>query len=153
LKNEEETEAFEKGVVGTTFEVYLYLLKVRSTSEREVYHSLEMSSPYLATYHLNKLLELKLVNKDATGAYKVNPRRFGILRFFTVTGKWVIPRTFFYTILYLAIALSFLMTLPEGWNVFVFGLSLVPAVNSIVETKLFYKAISNRSTDRARKTK
>ncbi len=135
----------EKDVVGKTFEVYLHLLKVKCASERDVYHALNMSSPYLATYHLTKLLELNLVSKDLTGVYHVNNRHFGVLHFFVVTGRWLIPRTLFYAIFHFALAISFLVVLPQAWNLIVFILLLIPAVINVLETVIFYKALKGTS--------
>lgn len=143
LNDNAKNGALEKDVVGTTFEVYLHLLKIKSATEREVYHALNMSSPYLATYHLSKLLELKLASKDSTGLYHVINKRFGILHFFVVTGRWLIPRTLFYTILHFAMAFSFLLVLPIAWNIIVFALMLIPACISILETVLFYRALKD----------
>jgi len=140
---EEITEnLLTKKVTGTTFKVYLYMLKVRSTTAREVYRTLEMSSPYLATYHLERLNDLQLVNKDANGVYHVNTKRFGVLHFFVITRKWIIPRTFFYTIFFLTMAISFLFTLPAKWNIIISALWLIPTLINIAETILFYKTLT-----------
>jgi hypothetical protein len=143
--NSHNDAALEKDVVGTTFEVYLHLLKTKHASEREVYHDLQMSSPYLATYHLNKLLELKLAHKDQSGVYHVNAKRFGVLHFFEVTGKWLIPRTLFYAVFQFAMAFSFLIVLPVAWNLLVFVLMLISAFINVFETALFYRALTNHS--------
>ena len=141
--NEEVPEhRLKKEVVGTTFKVYLHLLKVKHASARQVYRTLEMSSPWLATYHLDKLHHLKLVSKDMEGKYHVNPRRFGTLRFFVVTGKWIIPRTLFYTFFFLAMAIYFLYSLPQNWNIITFALVLVAVIINAVETIWFYKTLS-----------
>jgi hypothetical protein len=145
--------ALEKEVVGTTLEVYLHLLKVKHASEREVYHDLQMSSPYLATYHLNKLLELNLARKDPTGVYHVNVKRFGVLHFFVVTGKWLIPRTMFYAIFHFTMATSFFLILPQEWNIIVAALTLIPAFINIFETALFYKALTSHSSNGPKKRK
>lgn len=129
-------------VIGTTFKVYLHLLKVKRASAREVYHTLEMSSPWLATYHLNKLSDLQLVNKDVNGVYHINLKRFGLLHFFIVTGRWIIPRTFFYTLFFLSMAIYFLYSLPEKWNIIAFSLLLIPTLINIIETILFYRTLS-----------
>lgn len=141
-EKEKSERLLGKEVVGTTFKVYLYLLKVKRASSREVYHSLEMSSPWLATYHLNKLCDLQLLNKDVNGVYHINPKRFGLLRFFVITGKWIIPRTFFYTLLFLSMAIYFLFSLPEKWNVIAFSFLLIPTLINIFETVLFYRTLS-----------
>lgn len=141
--NEEVPEhRLKKEVVGTTFKVYLHLLKVKHASARQVYRTLEMSSPWLATYHLDKLHHLKLVSKDMEGIYHVNPRRFGTLRFFVVTGKWIVPRTLFYTFFFLAMVIYFLYSLPQNWNVITFALVLIAVIINAVETIWFYKTLS-----------
>jgi len=101
-----------------------------------------MSSPWLATYHLDKLLGLQLATKDANGVYHINLKRFGLLHFFVVTGKWIIPRTFFYALFFLSMAIYFLYSLPEKWNTIVFSLLLIPTLTNIIETVLFYRTLS-----------
>lgn len=143
IEEEEPCEkTLVKEVVGTSFNVYLHLLKVKSSSAREVYHALGMSSPWLATYHLEKLHRLKLVKKDPNGVYHANPERFGILRFFIVTGKWIVPRTFFYALFFSAASIFFLLSLPRNWNIAFFLFSLIPAAVNLVETISFYKTLS-----------
>jgi len=142
VKEEIPDRRLGKEVVGTTFKVYLHLLKVKQASARHVYRDLEMSSPWLATYHLDKLHNLKLVSKDVEGVYHVNPRRFGILRFFVVTGKWIVPRTLFYTFFFLAMAIYFLYSLPANWNVLTFTLVFIVVIINVVETIWFYKTLS-----------
>jgi hypothetical protein len=141
VKEEIPERRLGKEVVGTTFKVYLHLLKVKQASARQVYRDLEMSSPWLATYHLDKLHHLKLARKDIEGIYHVNPRRFGILRFFVVTGKWIIPRTLFYTLFFVAMAVYLLRSLPETWNIVTFALALIAVIINVVETIWFYKTL------------
>ena len=142
LAEEKAEHLLTKKVVGTTFKVYLYLLKAKHASARQVYQTLEMSSPWLATYHLDKLDELQLVKKDVNGIYHVKPKRFGVLRFFVITGRWIVPRTFFYTFFFLAVGMYFLFSLPAKWDVIIFALMLIPTVINVIETILFYKALS-----------
>jgi len=142
MEKEESERLLGREIVGTTFRVYLHMLKVKRASAREVYRALEMSSPWLATYHLDKLCNLQLVNKDANGIYYINPKRFGLLHFFVITGKWIIPRTFFYTLLLLSMAIYFLYSLPERWNVITFSLLLIPTLINIIETIIFYRTLS-----------
>lgn len=142
LTEEKAEHLLTKKVVGTTFKVYLHLLKVRHVSARQVYRALGMSSPWLATYHLDKLNDLQLVKKDVNGIYHVKPKRFGVLRFFVITGRWIIPRTFFYTLFFLAAGIYCLFLLPAKWNVVIFALMLIPSLVNVIETILFYKALS-----------
>jgi DNA-binding transcriptional ArsR family regulator len=106
----------EKEVAGeyTTFRVYLYVFKRGEASPRQVHQKLGLSSPSLALHHLEKLRRLGLVSKDEHGKYHGVRRKFGVLRFFVATGKWVDSRTFFYMIFYILTAVgSLLMLLRE----------------------------------------
>ena len=147
MAEEKPEQLLGEKVVGTTLVVYLHLLKVKQASSRQVYQELGMSSPYLAEYHLSKLNHLKLVTKETDGLYHVRPTRFGLLNFFVVTGKWMVPRTFFYTLFFLTLGTCLLFTLPEKWNIFSFALMLIPTLVSMVETILFYRSLS-RMTER-----
>jgi len=131
-----------KRVTGKTFAVYLHMLKVKNSSARGVCRRLGMSSVWLATHHLNKLSELGLVNQDVHGVYHINPRPFGILRFFIVTGQWVLPHTFFYMIFFLSMGVYFLLTLPQQWNILFFTFSSIAAITNMVETIIFYWVLS-----------
>jgi hypothetical protein len=97
---------------------------------------------------LEKLEGLNLARKDENGVYHVIERRFGVLRFFHRTGKWLLPRSFYYAIMYAALALACAFLLPSGMRevglIFsVFGFSI-----SLVDTVLFLKLISHRTRSR-----
>lgn len=133
----------EREVAGeyTTFKVYLYLLKVGEASPRQVYGGSGLSSPSLALHHLDKLEKFGLVSKDEHGRYHVVRRKFGVLRVFVVTGRWMIPRTFFYMIFYVLTAIGSVLMLPSGVREAAFVLSLVGVVTNLVETVQFYKVL------------
>lgn len=133
----------EREVAGeyTTFKIYLFMLKVGEASPRQVYSELGLSSPSLAVHHLEKLERHRLVSKDEWGKYHVVRRKFGILRFFVVTRKWLIPRTFFYMIFYILTAVGSILVLPSGMREAVLILSLVGVVTNFVETFYFYKIL------------
>ena len=133
----------EKEVAGeyNTFQVYLLMLKVKKASGREVAERLGFSSPSLAVHHLEKLISLKLVRKDRYGVYEVVPRKFGILKFFIVVRRFIVPRTFFYMIFYLVMAVfSFLLLIDMARNVALF-FSLLGIIFNAVETVEFYRLI------------
>lgn len=124
-----------------TFRVYVFLLRSGEASVRDVYRGCGLSSPSLALHHLEKLEGLNLVRKDANGVYHVITRKFGVLRFFHKTGTWLLPRSFFYMILYAAIALASAFFLPSGmWEVGVI-VSAVGFTTSLVDTVLFLRLI------------
>jgi hypothetical protein len=148
---EDETEdALEEKVGGerVTFMVYVFLLRVGQASVRDVFHECGLSSPSLALHHLDKLEGLKLARKDENGVYHVIARRFGVLRFFHRTGKWLLPRSLYYAIMYAALAIACGLLLPSGMREVGLIFSTVGFSISIVDTMLFLRLISYRSRSR-----
>ena len=97
-----ESAVIESEMRGKTLLVYWYLLGSTSprVGVREVQRSLGFSSPSVAAHHLNKLLDLGLVDKSSTGEYfLVQEVSVGILRFFTRMGRFLVPRYLFYSVL------------------------------------------------------
>jgi len=133
----------EREVAGeyTTFKVYLFVLKVGEASPRRVFQELGLSSPSLALHHLEKLARFGLVSKDEHGKYHGVRRKFGVLRFFVVTGKWLVPRTFFYMIFYVLVAVGSLLMLPFGMREVALILSLFGVVTNLLETFEFYRVL------------
>ena len=92
----------ESELKGKTLLVYWYLLRFQGSKVgvREVQRSLGFSSPSVAAHHLDKLLNLGLINKSRTGEYfLIQEVKVGILRFFTKLGHFLIPRYLFYSVL------------------------------------------------------
>jgi hypothetical protein len=141
---EENDLDLEKEVAGeyNTFCVYLYLLKARKGSTREVQRALGFSSPRLAAYHLEKLCELKLADKDAWGSYVAIPRKFGILRFLILVKKWLIPRQVFYAVFFFGMAGYFLyLSFRDPIFFAAFVVSLLSGLINIVESYTLYKSV------------
>lgn len=92
----------ESELKGKTLLVYWYLLRSPSSAVgvREIQRSLGFSSPSVAAHHLDKLLNLGLVDKSKTGEYfLVQEVKVGMLRFFTKLGRFLVPRYLFYSVL------------------------------------------------------
>jgi hypothetical protein len=150
LSDEASEDVLEERVGGerVTFRVYVFLLRVGEASVRDVFHECGLSSPSLALHHLEKLEGLKLARKDENGVYHVIARSFGVLRFFHRTGNWLLPRSFYYTIMYAALALACAFLLPPGmWEVGL-TLSMLGFSISLADTVLFLRLISYRSRSR-----
>lgn len=150
MVDEASEDVLEERVGGerVTFRVYVFLLRVGEASVREVFHECGLSSPSLALHHLEKLEGLKLAKKDENGVYHVIARGFGVLRFFHRTGKWLLPRSFYYAIMYAALALACAFLLPSGmWEVGL-TLSMLGFSISLMDTVLFLRLISYRSRSR-----
>ncbi len=139
---------FERKVAGeyNTFRVYLVLLRVRKVSARDTAQLVGFSSPALAVHHLEKLKSLKLVNKDKYGVYHVVPRRFGILKFFFVVKKFIIPKSFFYTLLYGVFAIFSLLVLSGAVRNVALMFSLLGFGIHIIETIQFFRVLPPKTT-------
>lgn len=104
--------ALESELKGKTFLVYWYLLQqsTHTVGVREVQRALGFSSPSIAVHHLEKLHDLGLVTKKATGEYVlVEEVKVGILRFFTRMGRFLVPRYLFYSVLFLTMLVAYLV--------------------------------------------
>lgn len=85
---------------GVTLEAYKYVLKKgKPTGIREVQRSLELSSPRLASYHLNKLEEVGLLKKTPEGYVVDRVVLHNSIRLRSI----LVPRHFFYTIFFATI--------------------------------------------------
>lgn len=140
---DEAEEVLQERVGGehVTFRVYVFLLKVSVASARDVYRGCGLSSPSLALHHLEKLERLKLARKDENGVYHVIAKKFGVLRFFHRTGKWLLPRSFYYMVLYAAIGLTSAFLLPSGMRDVSITLSAVGFTINFVDTVLFLRLV------------
>lgn len=134
----------EKEVAGeyNTFRVYLYMLKVKNGSARQVQKALGFSSPWLATHHLEKLESFGLVRKDSYGNYHVVSKSFGILKFFIVSGRWIVPRSIFIVAIFAVMSIGFLVYLPQHkFFIVAFIASVIGLVISVLETVRFYRLL------------
>ena len=79
---------------GNTLRVYWYLLgdSKKFSGPRQIQRELGFSSPALAVYHLEKLMELGLVEKNA-GEYHIKEIvEVGVLKQFMKVGTLFVPR-------------------------------------------------------------
>lgn len=107
-----EREKIEYELRGKTLSVYMYLLKNGSAvGVREVQKALGFSSPSVAFHHLDKLVNLGIVEKDQYDRYvlskKVDP---GILQAFVNVGGLTLPRLGFYAAFFTTIAATYIVT-------------------------------------------
>jgi hypothetical protein len=79
---------------GNTLRVYWFLLECpnNSAGPRQIQRELGFKSPALAAYHLDKLVDLGLVDK-IRGEYQVTQVvEVGVLKQFTKIGSFMVPR-------------------------------------------------------------
>ena len=109
--------AGNKRIYGTTYDVYLCILTSNSPiGVREIWRALNLSSPSLAQYHVNKLMELKLIEPQA-GKYVTNDQeQLEALRSFLMLRGMLIPRMVVYAALSAGILTSFLLLYPIKWD-------------------------------------
>ena len=90
----------ESEIRGTTLRVYWYLFRnTKAVGVRETQRALSMSSPSTALYHLEKLRELGVTDKDEMGQYFLKEQvPVGTLRMFLKIGPLILPRYLFYAI-------------------------------------------------------
>jgi len=90
----------ESEIHGTTLRVYWYLFRnTKPVGVRETQRALSMSSPSTALYHLEKLRELGVTEKDAMGQYFLKEQvQVGTLKMFLKVGRLILPRYLFYAI-------------------------------------------------------
>jgi repressor of nif and glnA expression len=120
---------------GLTLKVYKFILgNDKPVGIREVQRALNLSSPTLALYHMNKLEETGFIKKELNGyvADRIVLENFVRLR------RVLIPRNFFYTV-FLVTSLIFLgvfLRPPILTREYVFslGVLIIAAATSVYET-------------------
>jgi len=105
-------------ISATTWNVYLYILTSRGpVGVRDVWRELKLSSPSLAQYHVNKLLELDMITQTREGKYVASEeKRVEALRSFVLLYGKLIPRLVFYGALIAGILVFYLIAWPIEWN-------------------------------------
>ncbi|MCJ7633261.1 hypothetical protein MUP77_12825 [Candidatus Bathyarchaeota archaeon] len=108
----------QKKLTGTTWDVYLCVLTSgESIGVRDVWRNLKLSSPSLAQYHVNKLLDLKLIETTVEGKYKANnEEQLGALRSFVKLRGRLVPRLVLYGAVVTGILMSYLLLWPLKWD-------------------------------------
>ena len=137
-----------RNISGTTRDVYLYILTSRDpVGVRDVWRTLEFSSPSLAQYHINKLLTLNLLHQTSYGKYQVKEKeQIEALRSFVLLRGRLISRLVFYGALVMGVLTAYLFLQPFRWD-FRDYLILIISTFSIV-TFFFEAYIQHRSLKR-----
>ncbi len=112
-----ETQVNQKEIVknltGRTLMIYFVLLNTKKTGVRELQRKLELSSPSVARYHLDKLSELHLL-ENRNGVYHlINKAKIPALTSWVLLGKQLLPRSIF--------AATFFSFLLIGYIIFIFS--------------------------------
>jgi hypothetical protein len=86
---------------GNTLRVYLFLLRHSPSELREVQRGLELSTPSLASYHLERLVTAGYVSQNELGQYSAVKEASGdILEGFSRVGVLLVPQLLFFAVLF-----------------------------------------------------
>jgi hypothetical protein len=104
----------KSSVTGTTRRVYLYILSSRTpVGVRDVWRGLDLSSPSLAQYHINKLLELELIDIDQFGKFQANAQtKLDVLQNFLFLRGKVVPRLVIFGVLSVGLLIVYILLWP-----------------------------------------
>ena len=108
-----DEEIIASKLKGNTLRVYWNLLRSSDgvAKVRETQRSLGFSSPALAVYHLEKLMELGLVKKTR-GEYRLAKTvNIGILKQFTKIGSFLLPRFTLYATMFTTLLIFYVSQL------------------------------------------
>jgi hypothetical protein len=108
----------QKRLTGTTWDVYLSVLTSgEPVGVRDVWRNLNLSSPSLAQYHINKLLDMRLIEATAEGKYKASEKEqlYALRSFVRLRGR-LIPRLVLYGAVVAGILFSYLILWPFRWD-------------------------------------
>jgi DNA-binding transcriptional ArsR family regulator len=131
---EEKEKIIESELKGLTLRIYWHILSLKrkeSIGVRSIQRSLGLSSPSVASHHLEKLKALGLLDKDATGEYRlVSQVKVGILQNFVGFLGILLPRYLFYSTMFTAMLILYPVIYPPNFTAhnimaFVFGISAV----------------------------
>lgn len=131
----EDERKIEFELRGKTWKVYWLLLrKGCPMSVREVQRALHFSSPSVAQHHLDRLCDLKLVQKQDTGSsyLLISEVKIGVLRHFIKLGKLLFPRYFFYAIFSTTSYIIYLVFLMRSLSVENLFIAIFGAVVSAI---------------------
>jgi hypothetical protein len=119
-----------KNLNGTTLMVYFVLLNKKQIGVRELQRHLDLSSPSVAKYHLEKLVNLYLI-QNKNGIYHLYRKaNLPVLTSWILIGKQLFPRVIFAAIFFTFVFIGYIIFIYSNWNkdsifVIIFGLSIM----------------------------
>ncbi|MHA2252585.1 MAG: hypothetical protein ACXAD7_19630 [Candidatus Kariarchaeaceae archaeon] len=120
-----------KDIKGKTLEVYYYLVKNPGYhGVREIQRSLEYSSPTLASYHLNILIDKEIIVKNEKGQYSLisDNIRLGLLEeHLKIVSFWV-PRSAILAMITFLLGVTGIIFLILELNQYVWAFVFIPSL-------------------------
>jgi len=120
----------ESRLKGKTLQIYLYLMKRNEpVGVREVQRDLNLSTPSLASYHLEKLMEMNLVAKDEHGRYYISRKAdISILESYVNVLGYTIPRLAFFAVFFTSLLIVYSVLNIESLNIHAVVFALIASV-------------------------
>jgi hypothetical protein len=109
--SDDSNSELERRLSGKTLQVYLYLQKKKEPSGiREVQRELGLSSPSVAEYQAEKLVEMGLAGRDSYGRVFVTRKvKVKAMASYVNFGRFTVPRLAFYASIFTAISALYLI--------------------------------------------
>jgi hypothetical protein len=110
-----DDEKIASELKGNTLRAYWALMNAKDgvLGVRELQRRLGFSSPALASYHLNKLVDMRLVAKERGDYRLVREVKVGVLKQFIKLGTFLLPRYVLYATMFTTLLLYLLVNLRE----------------------------------------
>ena len=110
-----DDEKIASELKGNTLRAYWALMNAKDgvLGVRELQRRLGLSSPALASYHLNKLADMRLVAKERGDYRLVREVKVGVLKQFIKLGTFLLPRYVLYATMFTTLLLYLLVNLRE----------------------------------------
>ena len=141
--DEQDESVIVAQLKGTTLRVFWFASSQKEVGVREVQRSLDLSSPSVAAYHLEKLCNLGLAKKDRRGRYQIIKKvNVGELNQYFRIKQWLVPRWIFYASFISALFLGYLIFFFNGIttaSIFVILLGTFSMIILWIETILAFK--------------
>jgi DNA-binding transcriptional ArsR family regulator len=133
-----DEEKISAELKGNTLRIYWALLNSKNgvVGVRELQRKLGFSSPALASYHLNKLTEMKLVEKERGDYRLIKEVRVGVLKQFIRFGAFLLPRYVLYSTMFTTLLIFFVTQIKDinFYSSFALVLGILSSVVSWYET-------------------
>lgn len=119
-----------KHLHGRTLMVYFVLLNKKTIGVRDLQRHLDLSSPSVAKYHLEKLVNLNLI-ENRNGIYHLNKKaNLPVLTSWVLIGRILLPRVIFAAIFFTILFLGYIFFVYTYWNkdslfVILFGIAIM----------------------------
>jgi hypothetical protein len=117
--NDDQNGELERRLSGRTLQVYLYLQKKRDAGIREVQRDLGLSSPSVAEYQVEKLVEMGLAGRDSYGRVFVTKKvKVKAMASYVNLGRFAVPRLAFYAGIFTAVVALYVTFNFNSLNVY-----------------------------------